>query len=68
MKKTEENIRWMDEKKNINSSLSAESHHYPGMEIKVSFASNLKLDEKIRKKKSFLGVFFLLLLKHSISI
>lgn len=59
----------MDEKKNINSSLSAESHQHPGMEIKVSCASNLKLDEKIRKKKkSFLGVFFLLLLKHSISI
>lgn len=58
----------MDEKKNINSSLSAESHQHPGMEIKVSCASNLKLDEKIRKKKSFLGVLFLLLLKHSISI
>lgn len=41
----------MDEKKNINSSLSAESHQHPGMEIKVSCASNLKLDEKIRKKK-----------------
>lgn len=45
-KKTEENIRWMGEKKNINPSLSAESYQHPGMEIKVSCALNLKLGEK----------------------
>lgn len=45
----------MDEKKNINSSLSAESHQHPGMEIKVSCASNLKLDLKQNLKKNVIS-------------